>query len=184
MTLIGDSTETDQGALLRHVSELRERFRGKGYAWNKLRGDAYARLVSYYLSKALLPGLSLVANGWVEGSGIEFDLLVVDKDAEPVPFTNSFPKRRVRLLIEVKGSGYFYKKVDTAERVTRQRERVRIETGKPILFLLLRESERNSQSVLRGIGIDDAFILRIGKREIPGEWTRFVERVNVLCTTA
>lgn len=88
------------------------------------------------------------------------------------------------MLIEVKGSGYFYRKVDTTERLKRQRERVQMETAKPIVFLLLRESEKNSRSVFRGVGRDDAFILRIGKRDMPDEWARFVERVNILATTA
>lgn len=173
--------DPDQERLLQKVSEVRESYRGKGYDWSKLRGDIFARLVCDYLARGLRPGLSLAANGYVEDSGIEFDLMVVDEGSKPQPFTNVYPKRNVRVLIEVKGSGYFFKKVETEEMLKMQRERVRSETGKPILYLLLRESENNSQSVFRGLRRENAFILRIGKREIPGEWDRFLERVNTLC---
>ena len=172
--------EAEQEGLLRDVSQFRERFRGKGHSWSKLRGDAFAKLVFHYLRGHLPLGFKLVTIGWVEGSGIEFDLLVVDEDAEPERFTNIYSKSRVHLLIEVKGSGYFYKRVEVADRLREQRKRVQTETGKPILYLLLREDETNSPSVLRGIGRNHAFILKVGERKIPGEWARFVERANAL----
>jgi len=60
--------------------------------------------------------------GRVEGCPIEFDIPIVDKDAETIGFTGAYPKDKVHLLIEVKGSGVFYRKNKVKESLSERFE--------------------------------------------------------------
>ena len=74
--------------------------------WSKFDGDVTCRVVMDFLQRHLPGDLKLVGpNAYVGGHPTEFDLMVVDRDAEPYRYTNSYPKQKTRFVIEVKTKG-------------------------------------------------------------------------------
>ena len=101
---------TEQREVMAEVEKIRKEFKHRGISWNRFRGDAISRVVAHYIEGYLPDGFKPVRLAWIEGCPTEFDLLIVDEDAEPIGFTGAYPKDKVHLLIEIKGSGVFYRK--------------------------------------------------------------------------
>ena len=170
----------EQDEIIENINKIREEFRGRGLSWNRIRGDAFTRVVAHYLKKHLANRFCIARLAWVEGCETEFDLLVVDKDAEPIGFTGAYPKEQVHLLIEVKGSGVFYKREKIKEHLYKF-EKWKSKTGKPIFYISIWEAKAHIQEVLKALGKENAFIFQFGKDgENPFEWERFLERVNAV----
>jgi len=171
----------EQYEILYLVDEIRKEFGGRGLSWNRFRGDAISRVVAYYLEKHLPNDIKVVRSAWVAGCENEFDLLIVDKDAEPLGFTNAYPKDHVRLLIEVKGSGVFYKRDEVKERLSKMFEKWKNNTGKPTLYISIWEAKAHAKEVWEALGRDSAFIFEVENEDINwNEWERFLEKLNAL----
>lgn len=171
----------EQSEMIDHIHKIREELKGRGRAWNRFRGDAFARVVAHYLEKHLPDRFRIVRLAWIEGCETEFDLLVVDKDAEPLDFTGAYPKEQAHLLVEVKGSGVFYKQEEISDRLSKNFAKWKQKTGKPILYLSFWETERHLQEVLKALGGDTAFVLQYGnKGDNPTEWERFLMKMGEL----
>lgn len=171
----------EQHEILELVGRIREEYRGRGMSWNRFRGDAISRIVAHYLEKHLPEGFKVVMSAWVEGCEIEFDLLIVDKGVDPLEFTSAYPKDCVHLLIEVKGSGVFYKREEVRERLSKKIEKCRNATGKPMLYISIWEAKAHAKEVLEALGSDSAFIFEVEKEEINWtEWERLLEQVTAL----
>jgi len=171
----------EQEEIMDNIHKIREDFKGRGLSWNRFRGDAIARVVAHYLEQHLPSNLKIVRLSWVEGCENEFDILITDKDAKPIGFTGAYPKERVHLLIEVKGSGVFYKRKEIKDILTKLFEKWKSKTEKPIFYLSFWEAAGHVEEVKRALGNDTAFILQVGNEEMnPTEWERFVENVNAV----
>ena len=169
----------EQEEIIDQVEKIRDKCRGRGFSWNRFRGDAICRIVAYYLNKHLPKGFKVTRLAWIEGCENEFDLLIVDEDAKPMGFTGAYPKNRVHLLIEVKGSGVFYKREEVKKRLSELFKAWRDKTGKSVFYLSIWEAHAHVQEVLRALGKDAAFIL-VGEKEgvKHGEWERFLRKVD------
>ncbi|MHA1209838.1 MAG: hypothetical protein ACTSRF_11550 [Candidatus Freyarchaeota archaeon] len=174
---------TEQREVMAEVEKIRKEFKHRGISWNRFRGDAISRVVARYLKGHLPDGFKPVRLAWIEGCPTEFDLLIVDKDAEPIGFTGAYPKDKVHLLIEIKGSGVFYRKKEVEQRLSKLFDSWRETTGKPILYLCFWERPSYAKSTLRALGEDTAFILQIGKEIKLGEWDRFIQKVKSMLRT-
>lgn len=167
----------DEKEILQKVDEIHERYKERGRAWNKLRGDAVERIVAYYLQKHL-QDVKVVQTAWIDGYSTEFDLLIVSEDAQPIGFTNAYPKEQVQLGLEVKASGLHsgYKGV---ENYARHIAKLREATGKPILYLSFWDHRKYRDILIEVLGEDTIFSTKSGKRDIrSSEWNRFVEKVQ------
>jgi len=163
------------------IDKIRDEYRGRGLSWNRFRGDVTARIVAHYLKQHIPEDVKIVQLAWIEGCANEFDILIVDKDAKPIDFTSAYPKDQVRLLIEVKASGIFYKRDEVKKRLSELFKTWRDKTGKPVLYLSIWEARAHIEEVLKALGKDTAFMLVAEKKGLKhDEWERFVERVNVL----
>jgi len=171
----------EQDEIIEHVSSIREKLRGLGLTWNRFRGNAISGVIAHYLQRHFPDDVKLVKLAWIEECTTEFDILIVDKNAKPFDFTDAYPKEQVKLLIEIKGSGVFYKREDVKKRLSEMFEKWKIETGKPALYLSVWEAKANAKEVQDALGNDTAFIFQIENEEINwGEWERFLNRVNAL----
>jgi len=170
-----NQSEDEQNEVLSKVLEIKEEYKRKGWGWNRLKGDSITRIVEHYLKKHLPRNIKLTRCGFVEGSGIEFDLLVVDKQAKAKKFTNVFSKDHVHLLIEVKGASAFYRQKDV-EKLKKWKDRV-CEVKKHILYLSFWERSNYYDKLLKIIGRDDVFVLQVNNKTKQGEWKRFVRRL-------
>lgn len=163
------------------TSKIRDEYRGRGLSWNRLRGDAIARVVAHYLKRHIPKQVKIVLLAWIEGCATEFDLMIVNEEAKPIGFTSAYPRDQVHLLVEVKASGVFYKRDEVRKRLSELFGKWRNETKKPILYLSLWEAHSHVEEVLKALGNDTAFILSVEREGLrPIEWERFVEKVNTL----
>ena len=171
----------EQEEIVDCINKIRDEFRGRGLAWNRFRGDAISRVIAHYLGKHLPENIKVVRSAWVQGCENEFDLLIVDEDAEPLGFTSAYARDQVHVLIEVKGSGVFYKRQQVKERLSRKFDGWKTKTRKPVLYISLWEAKAHVEEVLRALGSDTAFIFQIEGQDLTyGEWERFLERANEL----
>ncbi len=154
--------------------------RRKG-AWNKFLGDATNRIVMKYLSKHLPDNYISVGPGaYIEGVPKEFDLVVVDRQAKPIEFTNAYPRDSVLVVVEVKRTGVFYKKREAEEKMRKHLiEIVENLKGTPFLYITFHESEKLIGATRQVYG-SRAFFLSTGYKYgeiLRDEWKRFVETV-------
>jgi len=106
------------GEIIDCTNEVRREYGGRGLSRNRFRGDAISRIVQHYLQKHLPEDVKIGRSAWVEECGNEFDLLIVIKDAKPKGSTGAYRKEDAHLIIEVKGSGVFYRREDDKGRLS------------------------------------------------------------------
>jgi len=170
--------DREQKEILRAVKDVKDAPRWHGRAWAPFRGDAVERIVTHHLERHLPPGFRAVRGAWVEGSPFRFDVLVVDRGAEPVDLTGAYPKDRVHVILEVKATGIWYKAAETVEQL-REYVRKRVcSVGKPVLYLSLYHSRTYAPKVRKALPEITRFVLQIGKRPCLGEWARLLRRVQ------
>jgi len=188
---VGDENEErtidlmiEQSEIIEQLRDTYEKYKGRGYQWNRFRGNTISNIVAHYLGKHLPSNVRLVKLGWVEGCPTEFDILVVNKDGRPIDFTDAYPKEQVRLLMEIKSSGVYYKRGEVRNRMSEMFERYKVETGKPVLYFTMWEAKAHVEEVQDALGNDTAFMLRIEGEDMDygtfGEWERFLDRVTAL----
>jgi len=170
----------EQEEIIEKVKEIQREHKGQGFSWNRFRGDAITRVVAHYLGNHLPKRVKIVRLAWVEGCPTEFDLLIVDKDAEPVGFTGTYPKDKVHLLIEVKAAGVFYRKSEVKKKMKELFKSWRETTdNKPVLYLTIWERSSYRGLIVEALGEDVDFTLRDENGVRRGEWERFVQRVKL-----
>jgi hypothetical protein len=124
----------EQIEIIQHLNYAYEKYSGRGYQWNHFRGNIVSNMVTFYLEKHLPSNVKLVKQSWVEECPTEFDIMIVDKDAQAVDFTDAYRKEKVKLLIELKSSGVYYRRTEIRKRMSEMFERYKSDTGKPALF--------------------------------------------------
>jgi hypothetical protein len=178
--VLGSDFDTEQMELIDKVDKAKQQFRGQGFSWNRLRGDATVRILEFFIQVHIPKQFNLVRYAWVEGSEEEFDLLVTDAGAVPLPFTNVYHKDDVHLIIEAKSSGLFWRKSEVEVRLRDWKKKVQEKTGKIVLYLTFWERRSYYEKVLAAIGDNDAFTFKVDDEVKPGEWMRFISRVRSL----
>jgi hypothetical protein len=168
----------EQEELIDVVREFQKSLRGRGMKWNAFRGKTICNIVARYLQKHL-ENTKAIVSAWVQGCPYEFDLMVVDKDAECLDDTDAYSRDDVKVLVEVKGAGIFHKRGEIEQKLAAKFSNCRKEAKKPILYLSFWEAEAHQDEVIKALGRDTAFILERKEREY-GEWQRFVEKANEL----
>ena len=97
--------DDEQKDLLKQVDAILDA-RHSGYGWGHYQGDVIPRIISHYLRSRLPINLNVIGpNVYVKDVSIEFDLMVVDRDAEPELFTSAYPAEQVRCVMQIKRSG-------------------------------------------------------------------------------
>lgn len=175
----------EQSEIIEQVDLVYEELRGLGKKWNRFRGNTTCNILVHYLEKHLPNDVKLVKLAWVDRCPTEFDVLAVDKNAMPIDFTDAYPKKQVRLLIEIKSSGVYYQREeDIKNKMSEMFEKWKVETGKPVVYLTTWEAKAHIKEVQDAIGNDTAFALRVeGEDMIFGEWERFLDRVESLLSS-
>jgi hypothetical protein len=177
----------EQSEIIEQVDLVYKKLRGLGKKWNRFRGNTICNILVHYLEKHLPNDVKLVKLAWVDGCPTEFDILAVDKDAMPIDFTDAYPKKQVRLLMEIKSSGVYYQREDIKNKMSEMFEKWKVETGKPVVYLTTWEAKAHIKEVQDAIGNDTAFALRVEGEDmisgIFGEWERFLDRVGSLLSS-
>ena len=137
-----DDFDREQKEILEEVREIRDRYRGQGMAWNRFRGIATLNVVKRCLKKHMPKSKRVVKLGWVEGCPMEFDLIIVRRDAKPIGLTPAYGRNDVFCTVEVKSAGVFWKLDEMGEELKKLRQKA-METQKPWFYLTLWESEKS-----------------------------------------
>jgi hypothetical protein len=151
-----------------------------GRSWFTYKGDVVARAVISLLKSHVVASSSVVGPGvYVEDCPTEFDALVVEKGATPVPGTAAYRKDDVKVLIEIKKHGFYFKKIRGEYEIGKYFQAFR-DAAKPFLYLTVRESSTFISATQKILG-ENSFFLGVSHGELrEGEWNRFVERVRGL----
>jgi hypothetical protein len=110
---------------------------GGRFSWNRYNGKVACNVVKYYLEKHLRNGLKVATSAFIEGLPIEFDILIVDKDAIPEEFTDAFDPESVHSVIEVKSHGTIGE--ERLEQIKRIFEKLDKEYGIKPIYLTIRK---------------------------------------------
>lgn len=98
--------DDEQLEIIRHINSLLDEH--SGYGWGHFQGDVIPRVLAYYINMHLPNSRKIVGpNVYIEGVPTEFDLMVVDAESNPLPFTSAYPAEHIRCVIEVKRRGIF-----------------------------------------------------------------------------
>ena len=146
----------------------------------RYKGDVVARTVISLLEPHVVGSCSVAGPSvYVEGYPTEFDALVVEKGASPVPRTAAYKKDDVKLLIEIKKHGFYFRKIKGEYEIGKYFQAFR-DVGKPFLYLTVRESSTFISATRKILGEDSYFLGVSHGKLTEGEWNRFVVRVSGL----
>lgn len=170
---------SEQYEILEQINDMYEKYKGLGKRWNRFRGNTVSNIIASHLQQALLNDFKVLKLAYVEGCPTEFDIIIVNKDAKPLEPTDAYRKYDVKLVLEIKGGGVYYRREEIKKRMTDILQLCKTEVGKPMLYLSAWEANAHVSEVREALGKDNAFILNVeGNTEYEwGEWERFLDRV-------
>jgi len=148
-----------------------------GRKWYKYKGDVANRIILRFLQRHITDYKVVGPSVFIEDNPTEFDILVVDQDASPSEYTNAFNRDSVKLVIEVKKHGFYFKKVDAEARIKECVEPFE-STGIPYLYVSIQESERFIEAT-RNVLRDRAHFLKVSfsGELVKDGWQNFVNKV-------
>ncbi|EFD92502.1 MAG: hypothetical protein BJBARM5_0791 [Candidatus Parvarchaeum acidophilus ARMAN-5] len=150
----------------------------KGRSWSKFKGNVVNRLIIKLLTPHFTGYKIPEPNSFIEGYPLEFDLMILKQNAEPInDYSNCYKKEDVKLVIEVKKHGFYFKKTEAKEKMRKyfaKQEAI----GVPFLYITLKESKRlkaDAEAVLD----NRCFTLGISPKPwLNDEWEKFVMAIK------
>jgi hypothetical protein len=172
----------EQYEMLDQIDEMYRKYRGRGMRWNRFRGNTVSNIVASYLQRHLPDDVKILKLAYVEGCPTEFDIMIVNEDAKPLDPTDAYQNGDIKLILEIKGAGVFYRRDEVKKRMSEMLQKCRREVGKPMVYLSAWEAKAHVNEVRDALGNDTAFILKVEGESEPeyGEWQRFLERVMAI----
>ncbi len=83
ISMMGQKTlREEQKRLQDDITKMKRRFKSLGHGYAGVRGDSLVRIVRRYLRRHIPANVKLVKNAWVEDCGLEFDLMIVDRQSK------------------------------------------------------------------------------------------------------
>jgi hypothetical protein len=155
--------------------------------WNKFKGDVVCRIIQQFIGSHLSATNKKVVgpNTYIDGFPYEFDLLVLDRSAEPRELTSSYQPQNVHCVVEVKKGGVYSqaqpKKIAEIFNAVVSRyahiKCVYLTVGE--VYTVARSASKNLYNISKTeLGRHGFFALRNlrGKKQlIPGEWSKFID---------
>ena len=149
-----------------------------GRSWAKYKGDVINRKVIEFLNRHIgsVHSLAVGPSVFVENLPTEFDTLIVKEDAHVISGTNTYKRKDIRLLIEVKKHGFYFRKIDGNYEIKKYFKQFS-DVNLPFIYISVKES-RNFIKMTKEILPENSFFLCISQgKPITGEWERFVNTV-------
>lgn len=181
--------------LIISLIENKENSRKKGKEWNKFCGDVVCRIFMDFISKEIPQNYQVVGpSAYIKSFPTEFDFLIVDKDAEPEKYTNTFEPILVKCGIESKARGIFGGRADIKKNISRIKQNFekvnKIYNHIEFFYLTYKEcvypKKKTSINYLKEtkniLGPYEVFCLQDSRTNIiiDGEWKRLVLFLNKL----
>lgn len=150
-----------------------------GRSWAKYKGDVINRKIIESINRHLI-GSKHEAIGpsvYIENNPTEFDALIVVKESKPIKGTNAHKIDDVKLLLEVKKHGFYYKKSEGKYEIQEYFKQFQ-NVGIPFLYITVRESKKFIE-ITRNVLGDRFFCLGVSYGEsIPGEYEKFIDKLD------
>jgi hypothetical protein len=167
--------------MMADIEKIRRQCFGKGIKWNKYRGDAFERIVADYLRKNLPTYVSVERSGYYSGYPTEYDIMIVKKNSLRIGLTGAFSEDDILGVIELKGSGVFYKKDDIQIIMKSRFKDYESDHTQPLFFVSLWETGNNKTEMVKAIG-EKGYFFQIDKNEPEyTEWNRLVSDLKKIC---
>ncbi|MEM3844960.1 MAG: hypothetical protein QXU98_04595 [Candidatus Parvarchaeota archaeon] len=129
----------------------------KGRKWYKLKGEIVNRTIAKYLEKYLNQDYKVVGPHVFiiyEDQPIEYDILILGKDAKPVENDCVYKKDDVKLILEIKKTGLYFKKKEFKREFKKYLKKLSKPVGEEhFLYITLRESTGNKKKQRRFVRI-------------------------------
>jgi hypothetical protein len=169
----------EQYEILGEIQYIYQEYKGRGKRWNRFRGNTLSNIIVTHLQRHLPSDVKVLKLAYAEGCPTEFDIMVVNKDAEPLELTDAYRIDDVRLVVELKAAGVFHKREEIKQKMSDMREKCKAEVGKPMLYLSTWEAKAHVNEVRDAFGNENSFMLRVdGESEfVYREWERFLDRI-------
>ncbi|MCC6019112.1 MAG: hypothetical protein LM601_08775 [Candidatus Verstraetearchaeota archaeon] len=182
----------EQEEIVRKVLALSKTSRETGiggkFSWNRYNGRVACNVVKYYLEKHLRSGLKAATSVFIKGLPIEFDILIIDKDAVPEEFTDAFDPESVHSVIEVKSHGTIGE--ERLEQIKRIFEKLDKEYGIKPIYLTIREAGKPQRKGSKNwieittkiLSPYKVYVLSDSRKGelYPDQWKNFIEYINSL----
>jgi hypothetical protein len=161
--------------------------------WKKFRGDYFVRVIKARISEEIPDSFKVTEPGaYISGIPIEYDLLIVDKNAKPQIFTNSFEANEVHLGLELKVHGIFGGRDDLQRSITKIKNNFDIArkyhshinfiymTFKEVTNPVRKKSIDYLAETVKYLSPYKVFCLSDSRRKIliDGQWQKFIQEIN------
>lgn len=186
---------TNQEKIVVIMEEIKKEIRTKGETrkWKKFYGDVCVRIFREFISKEIPPRYVLSSpNAYIVNFPTEFDLLVVNKDTNPIKYTNMYYPKDVKIGFEIKAHGIFGGRKDLEKYIRNIKDTFdavknrypHIDFGyltyEEVVFPKRKNSIRYLEETVRILEPYKVFCLRDSRtgKLIDGEWQKFVSFLN------
>lgn len=184
-----------QEEIIRQIQKVKEEVERKDDSrkWKKYYGDVCVRIFREFMLKEI-PHSYIVSspNAYIEGFPTEFDLLIIEKNVNPIKHTNKYPQEKVKVGIEVKAHGIFGGREDLEKNIKNIKDNFdAVKTSYPhINFIYLTYEEvafpkrktsiRYLDETVKILEPYKVFCLKDSRTEklIDGEWEKFANSLN------
>lgn len=156
------------------LSDRLDEIHGRG--WYGYKGDVIARKIITLLGNHLTNYRVVGPNVYVDEHPIELDALIVEMSSSPIPGTAAYREEDIRLLIEIKKHGFYFKKRTAGEKIGEYFDRFR-EVGKPFVYLTVKESRTMINATSAALENDFFYLCESPNRVLAGQWERCVQRI-------
>ncbi len=161
------------------LSDKLDKIRGR--SWAKYKGDVINRKIIKLISSHI-DGVKYFVAGpsvFVDGLSTEFDALIVKKTANTGGDRNAYLKDDVKLVIEVKKHGFYFKKIEGGYEI-REYFKQYLNANIPFVYLSVKESGTFIKITEEVIPTAAFFLGVSGKKIINGGWQRFIEKILLI----
>jgi len=136
-----------------------------GRSWYKYKGDRINRKIIKLLNPYVVKEKCSIAGPsvYISRCPTEFDALIVKENSTPLEGTNEYKLEDVKLLIEIKKHGFYFKKIEGKYEINNYFQQFR-SVGKPFIYLTVKESQKfinMTKEVLK----DNSFFLCVSNGE-------------------
>ena len=106
------------------IIALIEERKQKGKSWKKYNGDVCCRIFREFLLEEIPKNYKISSpNAFIVGFPTEFDLLIVDGDAKPEMYSNTFKPEKVKCGLEIKARGFFGGRKELEKEITKIKQK-------------------------------------------------------------
>ena len=150
-----------------------------GRSWARFKGDVINRKIIELISRHIFNSEYKIVGPsvYIEKFPTEFDAMIVRKESEPQKGTNAYRISDIRLILEIKKHGFYYKKSEGRYEIEKYFKHFNA-TEKPFLYLTVKESKKFIDITKEVLGAKFFCLCVSYGKPIIGEYERFIGEIK------